>query len=153
MTAAQYQDIPDSGIPQINSPGGGSLRLLAGTIEYQGRALQGPMPARTTEPLIIDLHLPAGASWHSPLPANHTVLVLAYAGATTELAQHELGLYKDGDTLVMTAGEKGAQLLVLAGKPLKEPVKQYGPFVMNTVEEIRQAIADYQEGTLVALGA
>ena len=70
------------------------------------------------------------------------------AGKTRRLRTHDAGVLTDGDELTLTAGPEGARLILLAGRPLREPVVQYGPFVMNTREEIEQAIRDYQSGQL-----
>jgi hypothetical protein len=76
------------------------------------------------------------------------VLLYVYQGSTTELSQQDLGVYTNGNTVKITAGSEGVKALFLAAHPLREPVKQYGPFVMNTEEEIRQAIDDYKKGRL-----
>ena len=82
------------------------------------------------------------------MPQVHTVLLYVYQGSTAELSQQELGVYTNGNTVKIMAGGEGVKALFLAAQPLREPVKQYGPFVMNTDKEIRQAIDDYRMGRL-----
>jgi redox-sensitive bicupin YhaK (pirin superfamily) len=92
--------------------------------------------------------------FEAQLPAQHNAFVYAYEGEAVvgedekALPHRAAGLLSSGDTLRLVAGAKGARVLLLAGKPIGEPVVQYGPFVMNTREEIEQAIADYQAGAL-----
>lgn len=82
------------------------------------------------------------------MPQVHTVLFYVYQQSTTELSQQDLGIYTNGNTVKITAAGEGAKALFLAAHPLREPVKQYGLFVMNTKKEIRQAIDDYRMGRL-----
>jgi redox-sensitive bicupin YhaK (pirin superfamily) len=106
----------------------------------------------TTDPHYWDVHLEPGAAFEGALPAEHAAFLYAYEGEAfvgaekKALPHRAAGLLSTGDTLRIVAGNKGARVLVLAGKPIGEPVVQYGPFVMNSREEIEQAIADYQAG-------
>ena len=100
----------------------------------------------------VERHLEPAAALNLPLPPEHTVMVYVYeglleVGGTDVKAQHLLRLSKEGDLVVANTGEVEARFLILAGKPLREPVAQYGPFVMNTHEEIEQALTDYRNGT------
>jgi len=100
------------------------------------------------------VHLAPGAVFEAPTPAGHNAFLYAYegearVGAERKTVPHRAaGLLSDGDSLRLEAGEQGARVLLLAGKPIGEPIVQYGPFVMNTREEIEQAIHDYQSGEL-----
>ena len=81
---------------------------------------------------------------------NKMLAMLVFSGATSELSAGQMGLYQQGDTLAITASEQGVRALLLTGAPIREPISQHGPFVMNTAEEIDQAIRDYTQGKLVA---
>jgi quercetin 2,3-dioxygenase len=160
MKPAAYQDIPSGRIPVAPLAGGGSVKVIAGTIELAGVTTSGPINGiatrHTTDPLYLDVRLPAGAVFELPLPAGRNGFLYAYEGEAQvgngaearALPNRAAGVLSDGDQLRVTAGPKGAQFLLLAAKPLREPVVQYGPFVMNTREEIEQAVADYREGRL-----
>lgn len=157
MKPAGYRDIPASEIPQAALPGGGSIKVIAGTAEVGEARLSGPInsPAQplSTAPLYFDLELPAGALFEQPIPASHNAFLYTYEGSVavagkTAPAQAALVLGA-GERLSLQAGPQGARVILLAGKPLREPVVQYGPFVMNSREEIEQALQDYQNGVLV----
>jgi redox-sensitive bicupin YhaK (pirin superfamily) len=156
MKPAGYRDIPASEIPQAALPGGGSIKVIAGTAEVGEAHISGPInsPAQplSTAPLYFDLELPAGAMFEQPIPAGHNAFVYVYEGnasiaGKSAPAQAALVLGA-GERLSLQAGPQGARVILLAGKPLREPVVQYGPFVMNSREEIEQALQDYQNGVL-----
>jgi len=158
MKPAAYRDIPSSEIPTVTLEGGGELRVIAGAFAQSGVSRAGPVAGLSTEPHYYDLRLPPGAVVSIPTPTGHNAFLYVYDGAATvgedarPLPFRSAGLLTPGDTVRLTAGEAGVKLLFLAGKPIGEPVVQYGPFVMNTVAEIEQAIADYQSGRLVVAG-
>ena len=112
------------------------------------------MQGLTTDPLYFDVELPAGAAFGQPVKPDHNAFAYVYeggleigpSGAMRSLKTHSAGVLSAGDRIELKAGSEGARFIVLAGRPLKEPVVQYGPFVMNTREEIEQAIADYRDG-------
>jgi len=157
MKPAEYRDIPASSIAGLEFDGG-SARVIAGTLSLDGQTASGPVNSPeqplSTDPLYVDLRLEAGAEVDVPVPAGHNVLVYLYDGeasfAERKLPNRSAGVLTDGDRVVLRAGAENTGLLLLAGKPIGEPVAQYGPFVMNTREEIEQAIADYRSGRLVA---
>ena len=159
MKPAAYRDIPAQEIPTVALASGGEARVIAGHLELDGRSVSGPIGGLTTEPIYFDLRLPAGAVLELPLPATHNAFAYVYEGDAyvgderKALPHRAAGVLADGDRIRFEAGETGVRLLLLAGKPIGEPVVQYGPFVMNTREEIEQAIADYQRGTLTAPAA
>lgn len=154
MKPAAYRDIPAAQIPTTALDGGGEARVIAGTLRQGEVEVSGPIAGLTTEPVFFDLRLPAGATATIPLPAKHNAFVYAYEGVATvgadgkSLPHRAAGLLTPGDDVSLTAGPEGARLLLLAGCPIGEPVVQYGPFVMNSREEIEQAVVDYQGGRL-----
>ncbi len=152
MKPAGYRDIDPAEIPVADLPGGGLAKVIAGTLELNGKQLPGPVRGLTTDPLYLDVELPAGAAFAHPVAKDHNAFVYVFEGdlevGARALATHAAGLLSGGDEVRVSAGPKGARFLLLAGKPLGEPVVQYGPFVMNTREEIEQAIRDYQNGEL-----
>jgi len=150
MIPAWYRDIPKSEIPEYLTPEGVSVRVIAGT----SNGITGAMTREDTEPLYIDIDLPAGSTFSTMIPATHNAFVYVYRGAITisskALGENRMGILAntpqaDGVTLSATVPAKA---ILVSGKPLGEPIMQHGPFVMNTKEEIYQAIRDYQEGRL-----
>jgi redox-sensitive bicupin YhaK (pirin superfamily) len=150
LTKPRYQDIQADRIPEVELGAGARARVLTGTVN----GVTGPVTDVATEPLYFDLHLAPGASYTAELPEGHNAFAYVYQGdarigaASTGIARGELALLTKGVGLPVKAGEQGARLIVVAGKPLNEPIARYGPFVMNTVEEIHQAFADYRDGRL-----
>ena len=140
-----YQPIQTAGIPSVPLEGGGDVRVIAG--EYQGAR----GPARTFTPLtMLDVRLKAGAALAVPLPATYNAFAVVADGRVhaggVSAGVGELVLFEnDGASLELHA-EENAHLVVLAGEPIDEPIVQYGPFVMNTVDEINQAVADVNRG-------
>ena len=161
MKPAGYRDIDPSEIPVVALPGGGRAKVIAGTLQAGGQTVPGPIQGLATDPLYIDVELPAGAAFTQAVPADHNAFMYvfegsAHAGAPGNakmLATHAAGVLASGDRVEVTAGPEGARFLLLAGLPLGEPVVQHGPFVMNTREEIEQAIRDYQSGRLTSAPA
>lgn len=135
---------------------GGEVKVIVGTLEVEGRRVSGPIQGLSTEPLCFDVHLPAGACFSHPTPAGHNAFVYPYEGQlrigtgadARTLQSQEAGLLSAGDQIEVAATEQSVRFLLLAARPLREPVVQYGPFVMNTRAEIEQAILDYQSGRL-----
>ena len=154
MTEAGYRDIQPEEIPEIVVEGG-KVKLIAGNMEIEGQLHEGAVADRSTQPVYADIHLESGASVTLPVPEGHNAMLYLYEG-TASLVDNALQrsaaniLGDNGDRIALTAGESGARLLLIAGKPLGEPVVQYGPFVMNTQEEIEQTLRDYRDGRLTA---
>lgn len=117
-----------------------------------GHGVRGPIEAPVTEPIYADIALAADASLEVPMPASHNTFIYVFEGsadiAGDTVGTHAAALLDDGEQLPLHAGNDGARLLLLAGKPLNEPIAQYGPFVMNTSAEIEQALRDYRDGSL-----
>jgi redox-sensitive bicupin YhaK (pirin superfamily) len=147
MKAAGYRDIQAEEIPAAPFSGG-SVKVIAGTYG----STRGPVQGGSTDPLYWDVRLDAGKTFEAKIPASHAVYIYPFEGSVEVedrvLKTHQGGVLGSGDTVTVKAGPDGARFLVLAAKPIKEPVVQYGPFVMNTREEIEQAIRDYQSGEL-----
>jgi quercetin 2,3-dioxygenase len=155
MTAPRYQDIDPEGIPVVKTPAGASVRVIAGVVgDPASGDVRGPVSAVATEPTYLDVALPAGARFEQPLPAAHNAFVYVFEGAVTvgsgEGAQTarrgELAVLGPGKRVLLSAGAEPGRAILVAGKPLNEPIAKYGPFVMNTEMEIVQAIRDYQAG-------
>jgi redox-sensitive bicupin YhaK (pirin superfamily) len=158
MQPAGYRDIPAGEIPQVALPQGGEVKVIAGTLILDGGATHGPVNGGgaklSTDPLYFDVHLPAGAVFTAPVAAGHNAFLYTYEGsaeigapgAAKALRNRAAGVLSDGEGVRVQAGPEGVRFLLLAAKPLREPVVQYGPFVMNTREEIEQALADYRDG-------
>jgi hypothetical protein len=147
MRPPAYRDIPAGQIPSV-ALDQGVVKVIAG--EFGGT--RGAVHGGSTDPHYWDVRLEPGAALEAALPAGHNAFLYAYEGEAfvgadkKPLPHRAAGLLSTGDRLSIVAGDAGARVLVLAGKPIGEPVVQYGPFVMNTREEIEQAIADYQAG-------
>jgi hypothetical protein len=156
MKPAAWRDVPAHAIPTVALESGGSLRVIAGRIDCAGAVTAGPIGGLSTEPQYYDLRLPAGATVELPTPPGHNAFLYVYEGAASvgedarPLPFRAAGLLTPGDAVRIAAGATGVGLLLLAGRPIGEPVVQYGPFVMNSVAEIEQAIRDYQAGRLVS---
>ena len=158
MKPAGYRDIPAAAIPGEALPGGGRAKVIAGTLRLGDRDIAGPMQGLSTEPLYFDIELPAGGVFEQSLPSGHNAFAYLYEGDALVGAAADLralprraaGILSAGDSVRVAAAGGGARFILLAAKPLREPVVQYGPFVMNTREEIEQAIRDYQSGRLTA---
>jgi redox-sensitive bicupin YhaK (pirin superfamily) len=146
MTAPRYQDIDPSAIPEVKTEGG-TVRVIAGTF---GRTT-GPVQGIVTDPVYLDVRLDAGGGFETPVPEDHTAFVYAYQGSgtvgSTTLAPKSLGILSKGETIrARAAGNSDFRFLCIAAKPLNEPIARYGPFVMNTREEIQQAFEDFRNG-------
>ena len=145
MTAPRYQDIEPGQIPEVALADGTRVRVLAGRL---GGA-EGPVSAVATEPVYLDVALAPGGRFEHELPAGHAAFVYVYEGSAAiggkEIARSRLAVLSPGRR-VAVAATAAARFILVAGRPLGEPVVKYGPFVMNTADEIRQAVRDYQSG-------
>jgi redox-sensitive bicupin YhaK (pirin superfamily) len=150
LKSASYQEYKNDDFPVIALSNGGRIKLVAGSIDIEGQQQQGPVQGVATAPMYLDVELAAGEEVELPVPETHTVLVYVYEGSSTELDKQEMGAYQNGNRVKVKAGNGGMRFLLLAGQPLNEPIAQYGPFVMNTRQEIEQAINDYQNGVLTS---
>ena len=146
MTEPRYQDIAPERIPEVDAGGGVKVRVIAGRFGE----VQAPVTGVATDPIYLDVALPAGVKFETPLPAGHNAFAYVFEGdaqiAGEKVARGELAVLGRGERFAVAAGGAGARLVLIAGRPLNEPVAKYGPFVMNTADEIRQAVYDYQAG-------
>jgi len=151
MTPAAYQEHDDAGIP-VEERAGARIRVISGTTS---QATVGPVTQPLTDPLYLDVSLDAGATFEESPPAGHNAFVYLITGSVTlpgqdgndmTLRRDQLAVLNTGDCVRIKAGEQPSRLLLVAGKPLNEPVVRAGPFVMNTEAELRQAFSDYQRG-------
>jgi hypothetical protein len=151
MCPPWYRDIPAAEIPEVRTPQGVDVRIIAGA----SHGTQGAMQREATQPLFLDLALPAGGVFEQPLPAGHNAFVYVYRGELRidgqAVPRQRMAILantarSDGVRLDGEAG--GARAILVAGQPLNEPIAQYGPFVMNRHEEIFQAVEDFRSGRL-----
>jgi redox-sensitive bicupin YhaK (pirin superfamily) len=148
MSAPWYRDIQSSEVPEWRA-GGVTARVIAGSTH----GVQGAVQRDGTSPLYLDLHLDAGASFEQPLPEGHNAFLYVYRGALRvgeqDVPVQRMAILRNsGDGVRLDAGAAGARAILVAGRPLKEPIVQYGPVVMNSQQEIFQAVEDYRAGRL-----
>ena len=149
MAEPRYQEFPSENIPVVQPAEGVRVKVIAGVV---GDA-RGPISQPATDPLYLDIALDAGRTWEYPLPEGHSAFAYVFEGEaaigegedTRRLGTHEMAVLGGGDVFRVTASND-ARLILVAGRPLREPVARYGPFVMNTKQEIMQAFVDFQEG-------
>jgi redox-sensitive bicupin YhaK (pirin superfamily) len=148
MSAPWYRDIQSAEVPEWRGDGV-TARVIAGATH----GVQGAVQREGTQPLYLDLHLAPGTRFEQPLPEAHNAFVYVYRGALRigeqdVPAQRMAILRNTGDGIAVAAGSEGARAILVAGRPLKEPIVQYGPFVMNTQQEIFRAVEDFRAGRL-----
>ena len=161
MTAPWYRDIAPGEIPEWQGEGV-TARVIAG----HAQGVAGAVQREDTEPLYLDLHLQPGARFAQTLPAAHNAFAVVYRGslaaAGTEVRRGRMAIFANPradfsvgasaapqpDGVVLQAGPEGARAILVAGRPLREPIAQYGPFVMNTQQELVQAVEDFRAGRL-----
>jgi hypothetical protein len=151
MIAPNYRDIPSAAIPEYTTTEGVRVRVIAG----ESRGVAGAVQRPHTEPLYLDLHLPAGSHFEQAIPHGHNAFAYTYRGrvdiAGSAVADRQMAiLANDGGAAVLINAGEDSRVLLIAGRPLKEPIAQYGPFVMNTGEQIQQAFRDYEAGMFAA---
>ncbi|NSX16648.1 pirin family protein [Cupriavidus taiwanensis] len=156
MTAPWYRDLPAAEIPTVALTQGGTVRVLAGASHGVAGAITRPV----TEPVYLDVDLPAGQAFAQALPAGHNAFIYVYRGEVSVgtgddravVEAQRMGVLDNAgqsDGVIVTA-EADARFLLIAGRPLNEPIAQYGPFVMNTQEQIYQTLADFRDGRFAA---
>jgi len=154
MKPAHYKDIPANEIPIVDLKNGGSIKVIANSVVIDGKVVSGPIQGLTTQVIYWDVHLPLNGKFAHAIPATHNTFIYVYEGAIAigedarKLEAGNAGLLGAGDEISVEALTADTRFILLAGIPLKEPIAQYGPFVMNTSDEIEQAIQDYRNGVL-----
>ena len=155
MTAPRYQDIPPEKIPEVTLTDGVQARVIAGG----AGGVRGPVEGIVTQPLYLDVRMEPRSRVALALTAGHSACAYVYDGQASLgaaadgskiISRGQLAVLSDGDQLTCATADAPARFLVLAAQPLREPIARYGPFVMNTREEIVRAVDDYRRGTLIA---
>jgi redox-sensitive bicupin YhaK (pirin superfamily) len=149
MRAPWYRDIPNTEVPRFTTESGATVQVIAGL----AHGVAGAVQRAGTEPLYLDIELPAGASFEQPLPAGHNAFIYVFRGEAVVggkgVPQTRMAILDNAegaDGVVVKAASSPTRLLLIAGRPLKEPIAQYGPFVMNTQAELQQAVEDFRAG-------
>jgi redox-sensitive bicupin YhaK (pirin superfamily) len=152
MVEPRYQDIQPENIPVVDLQDGVKVKVIAGELN----GVKGAVTEVVTKPTYLDIHLPANTKFSHPVPADHNAFTYIYEGKATFLSgandkqtvdASNLIIYEQGaDVVSLETHEQPARVLLVSGKPINEPIARYGPFVMNTREEIMQAFQDFQSG-------
>ena len=169
MTDPRYQDIPSTAIPEITEDDGTHVRVICG--EFWGK--KGPVEGVAADPSYLDVFVPAGKRKTLKVETSRSAFAYVFAGAGTfrdasdpravltdqvlapeaapvyDARNHSLVLFDRGDEITVQAGDQGIRFLLVSGKPIEEPVAWYGPIVMNTQEQLRQAVAELNTGTFI----
>jgi quercetin 2,3-dioxygenase len=152
MTDPRYQEIPAAEIPIVDAAAGTRVKVIAGKVA----ATVGPIVDVGTEPLYLDVLMQPGAIFEHRLSAGHQAMLVAYEGGVVvgadadaqKLQKLELGVLQRGELVRVQAGDAATRMLLIAGRPLGEPIARYGPFVMNTRAQLQQAFEDFGAGRL-----
>jgi redox-sensitive bicupin YhaK (pirin superfamily) len=172
MAAPRYQDIPSAAIPEVTDDDGTRVRVISG--DFWGK--QGPVDGVAAEPSYVDVSVPPGRKKRLAVETTRNAFAYVFAGSGTfrdasepqavltesgvepdaparyDAGNHSLVLFDRGDEVVVQAGDEGIRFLLVSGKPIEEPVAWYGPIVMNTQAELRQAVAELRDGTFIRHG-
>lgn len=155
MTQPRYQDIPSQTIPEVTTEDGATIRVIAGNVA----GTEGAVTGIAAKPTYLDVRIPAGSSFTHAVPQGHTAFAYIFEGkaafvedekgAQQWIASTKLVVWEDGDLVKIVTGEEAVRLLFISARPLGEPIARYGPFVMNTQAEIKQALSDLKQGTFI----
>lgn len=154
MMKPRYQDVRSSEIPEITRENGARIRVITGTVE----GMTGPVTGIAADPTYLDVFIPAHTPFSQPIVRGHTAFAHVFAGearfqiegGNERLISHpHLVVFSDGDVVTVMTGTSSVRLLLVSGLPLGEPIARYGPFVMNTEQEIEQTLLEIREGTFV----
>ncbi len=155
MTAPRYQDIAAAKIPVWTGENGVTIRVIAG----EAGGVRGAVTEIAADPTYLDISIPRNGDFRRPVPRGHTAFIYLFEGSGmfggsdrsngTAASAPRLLVADDGDFITAQAGERGARFLLVSGRPLNEPIARYGPFVMNTREEIEETLRELREGTFI----
>ncbi|MDE3109094.1 MAG: pirin family protein [Acidobacteriota bacterium] len=169
MTDPRYQDIPSSAIPEMTDDDGTRVRVICG--EFWGK--RGPVEGVAADPSYVDVFVPGGTRKRLKIETTRNAFAYVFAGSGTfrdasdpravltdkvvdpnappvyDATNHSLVLFDRGDEISVSAGDEGIRFLLVSGKPIEEPVAWYGPIVMNTPAQLRQAVAELEKGTFI----
>ncbi len=149
MQPAQYHDFQPETITEFDDKDAGLVRIIAGELNFNGNQAAGPLTKTGVDATVADWRPNLGAKIELSTESSHNMMVYVYQGnieiQTREIKQGEMALLSKGELVTLTADEQSGVLLFI-GEPINEPVVHYGPFVMNSIEEIEQAIQDYNAG-------
>jgi len=153
MMDPRYQEIREAQVPVVAVPGGGAVKVIAGTVN----GVTGPVRDIVAEPEYLDVTLPPNAQYTLPVRPGFMAAVYVIEGGALfdqtqekEQGNHVMILFgNDGDSVGVQAGDHGVRFLYISGKPLREPIAWGGPVVMNTDEELQQAFSEYERGTFI----
>ena len=150
MSAPRYQNIHAAEIPELRRDSGATVRVIAGTVD----GVTGPIAGIVAEPTYLDVSLAGGGTFAQPIPRGHSAFAYVFegearvgAGDGKIVAAPKLVVWGDGDSIEVRAEKTPARFLLVSGQPLNETIARYGPFVMNTQEEIQQTLRELQQGT------
>ncbi|WP_426209144.1 pirin family protein [Massilia sp. TWP1-3-3] len=152
MTAPWYRDIPDAEVPRFETSGGATVKVIAGA----SHGVAGAVQRAHTEPLYLDVHLAANATFEQLLPPGHNAFIYVYRGQVVvdeqNVPQTKMAILKNDPAAdgVRIVAAQPSRLILIAGQPLGEPIAQHGPFVMNTQQELIEAVEDFRSGRLTA---
>lgn len=153
MAEPWYRDFANAEIPTYVTSDNAKIHVIAGS----SNGVLGAVTRAVTEPLYLDIHLPAGSTFSTAVPEGQNAFIYVYRGAVNvagvEVASQRMGIFSNANPLAdsvtvtaSTTAKEGTHLILVAGKPLNKPIVQYGPFVMNTQQQIRQALEDFHAG-------
>lgn len=155
MTKPRYQEIRSAEIPELKRESGAIIRVITGAVDGVG----GPAIGIAANPVYLDVFVPAHTSLVQPVERGHRAFAYVYEGegafagegkaVGTRVAHPRLVVLRDGDSVEVVTDRTPVRLLLVSGRPLHEPIARYGPFVMNTDEEIEQTLLDLRQGTFV----
>lgn len=155
MTKPRYQEIRSDEIPEIKKEDGTRIRVITGTVD----GVRGPVTGIAADPIYLDVSVPAQGSFVQSIERGHAAFAYIFEGEAkfagadqedgTMISSPRLVVLGDGDYAKVIAGATPARLILVSGQPLHEPIARYGPFVMNTQEEIEQTLRELRQGTFV----
>ncbi|WP_036552420.1 pirin family protein [Neptunomonas japonica] len=152
MKPAAYQNIEPQEVPVITLNNGSTLKVIAGEYQLEDKLATGPIAAGSTQVTYLDIHIPKGEHLSLPVSSSLSTFIYLFEGQAginkQALSKNNAAILGSGNNVTIHAAEMGARMLLIAGKAIGEPIAQYGPFVMNTMKEVDQAIEDYQNNTL-----